>query len=143
ERLMATLTPALTEIKEGLASLTDLRDRPSGTVRITTSEHAAATLLWPALERLLPDYPDIEVELSIDNSLVDIVAGRFDAGVRLGESVARDMIAVQIGPDLRQAVVGSPKYLEQRGKPSSPQELSSHSCINLRQPSAGGLYSWE
>jgi DNA-binding transcriptional LysR family regulator len=137
------LGPALDTIAAELASLSELREKPAGTIRITTSEHAANSVLWPVLERLLPDYPDIHVELSIDSGLTDIVAERFDAGVRLGESVAKDMVAVRIGPDLRMAVVGAPSYFATRPKPRTPQELADHRCINLRQHTAGGLYAWE
>src|SRR5688572_24791060 len=110
ERLLRTLGPAFDEIDSTLAALSEFRERPSGTIRITAGEHAADAILWPALERLLPDYPDIKVEIDVDNNLTDIVAGRYDAGVRLGEQVAKDMVAVRIGPDMRMAVVGSPTY---------------------------------
>jgi DNA-binding transcriptional LysR family regulator len=143
ERLLGTLRPALDNIGAQLASLSELRDKPAGTIRITTSEHAANTVLWPALEKLLPDYPDIHVELSIDSALADIVTERFDAGVRLGEALAKDMIATRIGPDLRMAVVGSPAYFRKRSIPRKPQDLAEHQCINLRMLSAGGLYAWE
>lgn len=143
ERLLATLGPALESIDSELASLRELREKPAGTIRITTSEHAATTILWPALERLLPQYPDIHIELSIDSSLRDIVADRFDAGVRLGEALAKDMIAVRISPDVRMVVVGSPAYLSKNPAPKAPNELAEHSCINLRLPSSGGLYAWE
>jgi DNA-binding transcriptional LysR family regulator len=143
ERLLGTLRPALDSIGVELASLSELRKKPAGTIRITTSEHAATTVLWPALERLLPDYPDIHVELSIDSRLTDIVTERFDAGVRLGEALAKDMIAVRIGPDLRMAVVGSPAYFKTHQRPRTPQDLAEHQCINLRMLSAGSLYAWE
>ena len=143
ERLLRTLGPALDTIAAELASLSEFRDKPAGTIRITTSEHAAKTVLWPVLERLLPDYPDVHVELAIDSSLTDIVAERFDAGVRLGESIAKDMVAVRIGPDLRMAVVGAPSYFATRPKPRTPQDLADHVCINLRLPTAGGFYAWE
>lgn len=143
ERLLRTLGPALEEIERELTLLSELRDRPAGTVRITTSEHAARTILWPALEKLLPGYPDVHVELSLDASLTDIVAERFDAGVRLGEQVAKDMVAVRIGPDLRMAVVAAPAYFAGRPKPQTPQDLAEHKCINLRLPTLGGLYAWE
>jgi len=123
--------------------LSELREKPAGTIRITTSEHAAVTVLWPALERLLPQYPDIHVELSIDSGLRDIVADRFDAGVRLGEAIAKDMIAVRISPDMRMIVVGSPAYLDRHPAPKTPNDLAEHSCINQRLLSAGGLYAWE
>ncbi|WP_159994281.1 LysR family transcriptional regulator [Roseomonas sp. 18066] len=143
EKLLATLRPALDSIAVELASLGDLRDKPAGTIRITASEHAAWTTVWPALERFLPNYPDIHVELSTDSSLTDIVAQQFDAGVRLGEALAKDMIAVPIGPPLRMVVVGAPDYLRQRPAPLLPAELAEHRCINLRMLSSGGLYSWE
>lgn len=143
EQLLRTLGPALDEIGAELASLSALRDTPAGQIRITTSEHAAHSVLWPVLERLLPHYPDIHVELSIDSGFTDIVAERFDAGIRLGESIAKDMVAVRIGPDLRMAVVGSPEYFARHARPVTPQELAAHACINLRLPSSGGLYAWE
>jgi len=143
ERLLETVRPAFGEIAARLDALHDLRDKPAGTIRLTAGEGAAGSILWPALERLLPDYPDIKVEISIDQGLTDIVAGRFDAGVRLGEQVAKDMIAVRIGPDLRMAVVGAPAYLAARGAPLTPYELGDHECINLRLTTAGGLYAWE
>src|SRR3954470_21372215 len=142
-RLLRVLGPVLDDIAAELASLGELREKPAGTIRITTSEHAANSILWPVLEKLLPDYPDIHVELAIDSGLTDIVAERFDAGVRLGESVAKDMVAMRIGPDLRMAVVDAPSYFVTRPKPRTPQELADHQCINLRQPTAGGLYAWE
>jgi DNA-binding transcriptional LysR family regulator len=143
ERLLQAVGPRLEEVDAELAALTALRDKPAGTVRISTGEHAADLILWPAVEKLLPLYPDITVELVIDNGLTDIVAERLDAGVRLGEQVAKDMVAVRIGPDLRMAVVGTPAYFEGRKKLRTPQDLTDHSCINLRLPSAGGLYAWE
>jgi DNA-binding transcriptional LysR family regulator len=143
EKLLRTLEPAFDEIENGLAALNVLRDRPAGTIRITTTEQAAVSILWPALERLLPDYPEIKVELSLDLGFADIVSQRFDAGVRLGEQIARDMVAVRIGPDLRMATIGSAAYLARRGRPSLPQDLAGHDCINLRLPTAGGLYAWE
>jgi DNA-binding transcriptional LysR family regulator len=143
DRLIATIVPAFDSIGAQLASIGELRERPAGSLRITASEHAATTVLWPALRRLLPDYPEINVELSIDSSLTDIVSGRFDAGVRLGEAVAKDMVAVRIGPDLSMAVVGSPSYFARHPAPRVPQELAAHRCINLRLPTAGGLYAWE
>ncbi|UAK23741.1 LysR family transcriptional regulator [Sphingomonas nostoxanthinifaciens] len=143
DRLLATLVPALDDIGAELASLSDLRDRPAGTIRITVSEHAATTILWPVLERFLPEYPDVHVELSVDSAFTDIVSDRFDAGVRLGEALAKDMIAVRIGPELRMVVVGSPDYLARNPAPATPQDLQRHKCINLRMLSAGGLYAWE
>lgn len=143
DRLSGTLRPALDSISAELASLGDLREQPAGTIRITAAEHATNSILWPALEKLLPRYPDIHVELSVDSGFTDIVKERFDAGVRLGEAIAKDMIAVRIGPDLRMIVVGAPAYFAQRPVPLTPQDLSAHACINLRMRSAGGLYAWE
>ncbi|HKB96719.1 MAG TPA: LysR family transcriptional regulator [Rhizomicrobium sp.] len=143
ERLIETLRPALDEIDGRLAALTEMREKPAGTIRITTAEHAAQTILWPALVRLLPHYPDIKVELTIDYGLTDIVAERYDAGVRLGEQVAKDMIAVPIGPEMRMAAVGAPSYFAARPMPKTPQQLADHTCINLRLPTRGGLYAWE
>lgn len=143
QRLLSSVGPRFEEIEAELAALSELRDKPSGTIRITAGEHAADALLWPALERLLPAYPDINVEIIVDYGLTDIVAERYDAGVRLGEQVAKDMIAVRIGPDMRMAVVGSPDYFARRGQPRTPQDLTAHDCINLRLPTYGGLYAWE
>jgi DNA-binding transcriptional LysR family regulator len=143
ERLLATLTPALGMIDAELASLSDLRDKPRGMIRITTSEHAAEIVLLPVLAPFLAEYPDIQVELSIDSGLTDIVTDQFDAGVRLGEALAKDMVAARIGPDLRMALVGSPSYFEQHPIPKIPQDLAQHNCINLRLRSAGGMYAWE
>jgi DNA-binding transcriptional LysR family regulator len=143
ERLLRSLGPRFDEIEAELAGLSELRDKPAGNIRITAGEHAATAILWPALARLLSDYPDIKVEIVIDYGLTDIVTERFDAGVRLGEQVAKDMIAVRIGPDMRMAVVGSPSYFERRSRPKKPQDLTGHDCINLRMPTYGGLYVWE
>ncbi len=143
ERLMRTVRPAFDEIAARLDALSELREKPAGTIRITTGLGAAETILWPALSRLLPDYPDIHVELTVEQSLVDIVAGRYDAGVRLGEQVAKDMIAVRIGPDLRMAVVGAPSYFATRARPETPHDLAEHDCINLRFATTGSLYAWE
>jgi DNA-binding transcriptional LysR family regulator len=143
ERLMHTAGPRLEEIEAELAALRELRDKPAGTIRITTTEHAAYTILWPKLAEVLPEYPDIKVEISIEQGLTDIVAGRYDAGVRLGEQVAKDMIAVRIGPHARMAVIGAPSYFERRPLPKRPQDLIAHDCINLRLPTFGGLYAWE
>ena len=143
ERLVRTVGPRLEEIDAELAALTELREKPAGTIRITTGEHSAEAILWPALAKLLPRYPDIKVELSIDYGLTDIVAERYDAGVRLGEQVAKDMIAVRIGPDFRMAVVGAPSYFATRPRPKTPQELTAHDCINIRLPTYGGVYAWE
>ena len=143
ERLLRAVGPRFDEIDAAIAALSELRDKPAGTVRIAAGEHAAETILWPALEKLLPDYPDLKVELDVDNGLTDIVAGRYDAGVRLGEQLARDMIAVRIGPDLRMACVASPAYFARRPRPRTPQDLADHACINLRLPTRGALYAWE
>ena len=143
ERLLRTVGPLFDEIDAGLAALSELREKPAGTLRITTGEHAADAILWPALVGFLPKYPDIKVELIIDYGLTNIVAERYDAGVRLGEQVAKDMIAVRIGADMRMAVVGSPSYFARRPRPKKPQDLTAHDCINLRLPTYGGLYAWE
>jgi DNA-binding transcriptional LysR family regulator len=143
ERLVRTIGPRFEEIDAELSALTELRDKPAGTIRITTGEHAAEAILWPALAGLLPRYPDIKVELIVDHGLTDIVAQRYDAGVRLGEQVAKDMIAVRIGPDFRMAVVGAPSYFERKPKPKKPQDLTAHDCINIRLPTYGGIYPWE
>jgi DNA-binding transcriptional LysR family regulator len=143
ERLVRTVGPKFEQIDTELSALTELRDKPAGTIRITTGEHAAQAILWPALTALLPRYPDIKVELMIDYGLTDIVAERYDAGVRLGEQVAKDMVAVRIGPDLCMAVVGAPSYFERHPKPRKPQDLTVHDCINIRLPTYGGIYAWE
>ncbi|MFB9979943.1 LysR family transcriptional regulator [Mesorhizobium kowhaii] len=143
ERLARSIGPRLDEIEMELAALSALREKPAGTIRITAGEHAADAVLWPAIAGLLPDYPDIRIEIIVDYGLTDIVAERYDAGVRLGEQVARDMIAVRIGPDMRMAVVGAPAYFAARPKPRTPQDLTTHNCINLRLPTYGGLYAWE
>jgi DNA-binding transcriptional LysR family regulator len=143
ERLFRALGPRFDEIDAELAALSVLREKPAGTIRITTSEHAAEAILWPALADLLSKYSDINVELVVDNGLTDIVAERFDAGVRLGEQVTKDMVAVRIGPDMRMAVVGAPSYFAMRPKPKTPRNLTDHDCINIRLPTYGGLYAWE
>ncbi|MBB3301078.1 DNA-binding transcriptional LysR family regulator [Rhizobium sp. BK591] len=143
ERLLVSIGPRLDEIESELAALSAFREKPAGTIRINAGEHAADAVLWPALEKLLPDYPDINVEIIVDYGLTDIVAERYDAGVRLGEQVAKDMIAVRIGPDMRMAVVGTPAYFTTRPKPLTPQDLTDHNCINLRLPTYGGVYAWE
>ena len=143
ERLLRTLRPAFEHIDAEIESLTALRDKPAGSVRITTAEHAAETVLLPALERLLPEYPDIQVEVALDYGLTDVVAKRFDAGIRLGEQVAKDMVAVRVGPDFRMAAVASPAYFSNRRVPRVPQDLHEHQCINVRLPTSGGLYAWE
>ena len=143
ERLLRAAGPRLEEIESELAALSELADKPAGTIRITASENAADTILWPAIAKLLPRYPQINVEIIIDYGLTDIVAERYDAGVRLGEQVAKDMIAVRIGPELRMACVGSAAYFAKYPRPKKPQDLTAHNCINLRLPTYGGLYAWE
>jgi DNA-binding transcriptional LysR family regulator len=143
ERLVRTVGPRFEEIDAELSALTELREKPAGTIRITTGEHAAEAILWPALARVLPRYPDIKAELMIDYGLTDIVTERCDAGVRLGEQVAKDMIAVRIGPDFCMAVVGGPSYFETKPRPKKPQDLTAHDCINIRLPTHGGIYAWE
>jgi DNA-binding transcriptional LysR family regulator len=143
ERLRQSLAPRMAEIEADIAALTAYRDKPSGTVRITVSDHALETLVWPRLRPILVDYPDIRLELSRDNGLRNIVEDGFDAGVRLGESVEKDMVAVRIGPDWRLVAIGSPAYFVVRGIPQTPQDLVAHNCINQRMTSAGGFYAWE
>jgi DNA-binding transcriptional LysR family regulator len=143
ERLFTATQPRLAEIADALAALSARGDRPSGTIRITTSEYAGLTILHPALMRLMRAHPDIAVEVSVDHGLIDIVAERFDAGIRLGEHLAQDMIALPISPPLRMAVVGAPAYLDQAGRPETPADLTSHRCINIRFPRLGNLAQWE
>jgi DNA-binding transcriptional LysR family regulator len=143
ERLLNTVGPRLDEVETELASVSDLRDVPSGTIRITSTDYGTDTILWPKLVPLLRKYPEIKVEVITDYGLTDIVAQRYDAGVRPGEQVAKDMIAVRIGPDIRMAVVGAPSYLKKRPELKKPQDLVQHQCINLRLPTHGGLYAWE
>lgn len=143
ERLLNSIGPRLDEIDSELAAVTALSGKPAGTVRITTGEHAASTILWPKLREILPDYPDISVEVIIDYGLTDIVAERYDAGIRLGEHLAKDMIAVRIGPELRLIVVGSPTYFASHPAPATPHDLVAHRCINTRLPTYGGIYAWE
>jgi DNA-binding transcriptional LysR family regulator len=143
EQLLETLVPALGELDSKLRTLTELRDKPAGSIRITSVEHATKTVLYPALRKLLPDFPDIKVEIVSDYSLADIVADRFEAGVRLGEDIDKDMIAVRIAPDLQNAIVGSPAYLERNPPPLVPQDLVRHQCINLRISAARGFYLWD
>jgi len=143
ERLVQTLRPAFDGIEARIDALSELRDRPAGTIRITCGEHAARTVLWPVLERFLPLYPDVRVEIATDYRMIDLAEGRFDAGVRLGENLSDDMIAVPIGPPMRMVVVGSPAYFADRPVPLTPQDLADHACINLRLPTRGGLYVWE
>jgi DNA-binding transcriptional LysR family regulator len=143
ERLLQTVRPRLEEIEAGISAVSELREKPAGTIRITAIDYVADTILWPKLTKFLRQYPDINVEIVIDYGLTDIVADRYDAGVRLGEQIAKDMIAVRIGPDMRMAVVGAPSYFKKRREPKKPQDLIGHNCINLRLPTHGGLYAWE
>jgi DNA-binding transcriptional LysR family regulator len=143
ERLVRSIGPRFEEIDAELAALSDYRDKPAGTIRITATDYAADTILWPKLAKFLPAYPDIKVEIVVEYGFTDIVAQRFDAGVRAGEQVAKDMIAVRIGPDLRMAVVGAPSYFRNRSEPRRPQDLTEHDCVNLRLATHGGLYAWE
>jgi len=143
ERLLQTVGPRLEEIESELAAVSELREKPAGTIRISATEYAADAVLLPKLAKLLREYPDIKVEITIDYGLTDIVAQQFDAGVRSGEQVAKDMIAVRIGPDMRMAVVGAPSYFRGRPESKKPQDLISHNCITLRLPTHGGLYAWE
>ncbi|CNJ77962.1 LysR family transcriptional regulator [Yersinia enterocolitica] len=143
ERLANSLEPRLAEIESELDALSEMRARPAGNIRITAGEHAVDSVLWPVLKSFLAEYPDINVEITVDNTLTDIVTGRFDAGIRLGEQVAKDMVAVRIGPDMSMAVVASPSYLAKYGIPNTPTDLQHHRCINMRLPTMGGLYAWE
>lgn len=143
ERLLGSLGDRFAAIDAELDALSELRDRPAGTIRITADSHALDTVLWPKLATFLPDYPGIKVEVVVEPGLTDIVAERFDAGVRTGDLVAKDMVAVPIGPDLRMAVVGAPPYLAAHAAPTRPQDLTDHLCINLRLPTPAGLYAWE
>ena len=143
ERLLRTLAPRFEEIDQELAALSSLRDKPAGNLRITAGEHPAITVLQSALAKFLPEYPDIHIEIIVDYGLTDIVAEGYDAGVRLGEQVAKDMIAVPIGPEMRMAVVGSPAYFAGHPRPETPHELTHHNCINMRLPTYGGLFPWE
>lgn len=143
EQLAETLRPAFNDIRSRIDALSALRQRPAGTIRVTSSRHAAETILMPAVKRLMAEFSEINVEVSIEQRFVDLAAERFDAGIRLGEGVEKDMIAVRIGPELRMVVAGSPQYFERHTKPRTPHDLTQHSCINLRLPTLGGLYAWE
>jgi DNA-binding transcriptional LysR family regulator len=143
EQLLRTIGPHFDEVQREVEGLSELRDKPAGTIRITSADHPAHTILWPALQRLLPQYPDILVEISVDDTLRDIADNRFDAGVRLGEQVAKDMIAVPIGPDVSMTVVGAPSYFNKYSRPRTPHDLAQHRCINLRLRTLGGVYAWE
>ena len=143
EQLLLRLTPHIVESEQELTALRDRRDRPAGNIRISAGEHAMSAVLWPVLKPFMAHYPDINIEVTVDNGLTDIVDGRFDAGVRLGEQIAKDMIAMRIAPDMRMAVVGSAAYFAQYGVPQTPEALENHRCINMRLPTFGGLYAWE
>src|SRR5438105_4653366 len=143
ERLLRTIGPRFSEIEAELTAVSEFREKPAGTIRITAMEYAAEAILLPTLAKLLPVYPEIKVEIVIDYGLTDIVAERFDAGVRSGEQVAKDMVAVRIGPDMRMAVVGAPSYFKTRPKPQQPHDLVNHNCIRLRLPTHAGWYAWE
>nr|WP_277605134.1 LysR family transcriptional regulator [Aeromonas sp. MR16] len=143
ERIIACLEPRLADLELALGAIVQINGTATGNLRLSAGEHAVRSLLWPKLKPFLKAHPQIKVELVVDNGFVDIVAGRFDGGVRLGESVDKDMVAVRIGPDMRMVVVGAPAYLASRGTPQTPHELSHHCCINMRLPTAGGLYHWE
>jgi DNA-binding transcriptional LysR family regulator len=141
--LLISVTPRLDEIRAELSALSGLRDKPAGTVRITCSEHAAEAVLWPKLAPVLSQYPDVKIELYVDNGFIDIAAERFDAGVRLGESLEKDMVAIPISPNGRLVVVAAPTYFDRHPIPETPQDLMKHNCINLRLSTQGGLYAWE
>lgn len=143
EQLLMRLTPHLLEIEQELTALRDRRDRPAGNIRLSAGEHAMSAVLWPVLKPFMAHYPDINIEVTVDNGLTDIVDGRFDAGVRLGEQIANDMVAVRIAPDMQMAVVGSAAYFAKNGVPETPEQLEHHRCINMRLPTLGGLYAWE
>lgn len=143
ERLLQSIAPKLEEIDHELEMINEFKERPGGTIRITAAEHAMMTILWPKIRPLLKKYPELNVEISLNYGFVDIVAERFDAGIRLGESLDQDMIALPISPRLRMAVVATPEYWEQWGKPDAPHDLVNHNCINIRLPTYGGFYAWE
>ncbi|MCW2318673.1 DNA-binding transcriptional LysR family regulator [Rhodoblastus acidophilus] len=143
ERLLRNVAPHFEEIEAHIAALSDMREKPAGKIRIAASEHPASTVLWPKLDSFLHEYPDIEVEIFCDLALTNIVSERYDACVRLGEAIAKDMIAVRIGPDMRLLVVGAPSYFARHPKPETPQDLTAHNCVNIRLPTYGGVYAWE
>ena len=143
ERLLRNVGPHLDEVEAELAAVTSMREKPAGTIRITTADHAANTILLPRLGRVLPEFPDVKIEIVVDYGLTDIVASRYDAGVRLGEQAARGMIAVPFSAEMRMAAVASPAYFEKHAPPRKPQDLTRHTCINIRLPTAGGVYVWE
>jgi DNA-binding transcriptional LysR family regulator len=143
EKILRSLAPRISEIEQDIDAVLEVRDKPSGTVRITLSDHALESVVWPKLQPVMKDFPDIKIELNANDGFINIVEERFDAGVRLGESLDKDMIAVRISPDWRLVAVGSPAYFEANGFPQHPQELVSHKCINQRQIRSGRLYAWE
>jgi DNA-binding transcriptional LysR family regulator len=143
ERLLRTVGPRFEEVEAELAALNELRRKPAGKIRITAAEHSATTILWAKLAKVLSRYPDVKVEINIEAGLIDIAAHGYDAGVRLGEQVAKDMVSVRIGPDIRFAVVGTKSYLAKHAAPKTPQDLVAHSCINVRLPTYGGLWAWD
>ncbi|MBY5813768.1 LysR family transcriptional regulator [Rhizobium leguminosarum] len=143
QRMLRNLRPSFENIESEIAAISALRDKPTGTIRVTTFRYAATSVLWPVVTKFLAEYPDIEMEIIVDEGLTDIVADRFDAGIRVGEQVQKDMIAVRIGPDLRMAVVGSPSYFAKRGLPQTPRDLGKHLGVSYRQTRGGGLYAWE
>ena len=143
EHLLRVVAPRFDEINNELALLSEFRDKPAGKLRITAGEHSAITILQPVLAKLLPDNPDLNIEIIVDYGLTDIVAKGYDAGIRLGEQVAKDMIAMRVGPDMRMAVVGSPEYFARCPRPKTPRDLTQHNCINIRLPTYGGIYTWE
>lgn len=143
DRILQRVAPRFGEIEAELMAVTELRDKPAGTIRITATDHATNTVLWPKLSKVLHKYPEIKVEIMTDYGLTDIVADRYDIGIRHGDQVAKDMIAVRIAADMKMAIVGSPTYLENKPQPKKPQDLMQHNCINLRLPTLGGFYAWE
>ena len=143
EHLLRVVAPRFDEIDTELALLSEFRDKPAGKLRITAGEHAAITILQPVLAKLLTENPDLNIEVIVDYGLTDIVAEGYDAGVRLGEQVAKDMIAVRVGPDMRMAVVGSPDYFARHSRPKTPRDLTAHNCISIRLPTYGGIFPWE
>lgn len=143
EMLINSIGPRFAEIEAELLTLAEMREGIAGNIRLTAGEHALTSTVWPLLRPFLASYPDVKVEITVDNVLTDIVSGRFDAGIRLGEQVAKDMIAVRVGPDWRMVVIGSPDYFARYGRPQTPYELQSHNCINMRLPTLGGVYAWE
>ncbi|MDX3926036.1 MAG: LysR family transcriptional regulator [Shinella sp.] len=143
QRLLEGIGPHFDEIEAQVDALSELRDKPAGNIRIVASDHAIKYVLWPKLRKFLPQYPDIKVELALDNGLTDIITERFDAGVRMGEHLAKDMISARIGPDFCLAVVGAPSYFASRTVPVHPKDLVGHACVNFRLPSLGGFYAWE